>query len=357
MAWQARSGKLTAATMSLLFLFVMAACAPRSSDAPDGAGRDEAEGRNSGTVSPAETTEITVFPGPSIHSAPLWMALEQGYYEEAGLEVDMRSFPSGTTALETFRTGLGDIVLAGDWPAVNHWFNVEGDFRVIAPLQRDTEGYVIMAQTSIQEPGDLRGKRIATRVGSTGSWFVSEYLTQNGISEDEVEVINLDTNQMPTALDRGEIDAFFIWEPFGIQAQEISGDRVHKLDDATGYVQGYSLIGARPDFLEEQREAVIAFVTATDRGAEFVRNNPEEVRKFLVDDGGQEQDLVERQLEFSNFVVAFDDEFYRDFSSISDWASDHDLISEPLEFSQFIWTDGLETVDPSRVGRPADSSS
>lgn len=310
-------------------------------------GQDQASG--------GDSTQITVFPGPTIHSAPLWMALEQGYYEEAGLNVEMRSFPSGTTALESFRTGLGDIVLSGDWPAVNHWYNVDGDYRVIAPLQRDTEGYVVMARADVQEPADLRGKRIATRVGSTGSWFISEYLEKNGISEEEVEILNLDTNQMPTALARGEIGAFFIWEPFGIQAEEIAGDEVHKLDDATGYVQGYSLIGARPEFLKKNRETVVEFVKATDRGAEFVRNNPDQVAEYLVEEQGQDRALVERQLEFSNFVVAFDDEFYRDYQSISDWALEEELIPEPLDFTRFIWTDGLEAIDPSRVGEPSSS--
>jgi hypothetical protein len=89
------------------------------------------------------------------------------------------------------------------------------DYRLIAVMERDTEGYVGVANKEITRPEDLVGKKIATRVGSTGSWFISEYLQKNNIDESQVEIINLDTQTMPTALCGGDIAAFFVWQPIG----------------------------------------------------------------------------------------------------------------------------------------------
>jgi hypothetical protein len=48
-----------------------------------------------------------------------------------------------------------------------------------------------------------------------GSWFVSEYLKAQGLTEKDVTIKNMDPHIMPSAIDRGDIDSFFIWEPYG----------------------------------------------------------------------------------------------------------------------------------------------
>ncbi len=74
----------------------------------------------------------------------------------------------------------GDIILSGDLPALQVWER-GGDYKVIAPMERDDKGYIVAVRNGINTPKDLAGKTVATRVGSTGSWFVSEFLAKNGV--------------------------------------------------------------------------------------------------------------------------------------------------------------------------------
>src|SRR5258708_5553410 len=193
--------------------------------------------------------KVTLFGQPSVNNDAIWMALEHGYFKEQGLEVEYRVFPSGTTAFQTFRTGQGDIVMTGDLPSVQYFFNNPGQYQTIAAIERDSKGYVVIARKDIRTAKDLAGKTVATRVGSTGSWFISEYLTKNGVDPKSVPVKNLDTQLLPAALCKGDISAFFIWQPIGSRTLEICPNDAHQLSDATGYVQGYLLPGAPPQFL------------------------------------------------------------------------------------------------------------
>src|SRR6202048_965385 len=193
--------------------------------------------------------KMTLFGQPSVNNDAVWMAIERGFYKEEGLDVTYRLFPSGTTAFQTFQTGQGDIVLTGDLPSVQYFFRVKGDYRTIAAIERDAKGYVAVAQTRITRPQALIGKTVATRVGSTGSWFISEYLNKNGVDATKVTVKNLDTQVLPAALCGGDIAAFFIWQPVGSRTLEICPDKAHYLTDATGYIQGYLVAGARPQWL------------------------------------------------------------------------------------------------------------
>src|SRR5580704_13498556 len=219
--------------------------------------------------------KMTLFGQPSVNNDSIWMALEKGYYRQEGLDVTYRLFPSGTTAFQAFQTGQGDIVLTGDLPSVQYFFRVNGDYRTIAIVERDAKGYVAVAGTDIKSPKDLVGKIIATRVGSTGSWFISEYLTKNGVDPKTVTVKNLDTQILPTALCGGDIAAFFIWQPVGSRALEICPDQAHYLTDASGYIQGYLVAGARPQWLAtpEGKEIATRWLRATIKGREVAEKD------------------------------------------------------------------------------------
>ena len=155
--------------------------------------------------------KMTLFGQPSVNNDSIWMALEKGFYKDEGVDVTYRLFPSGTTAFQAFQTGQGDIVMTGDLPSVQYFFRVKGDYRTIAAIERDAKGYVAVAGKDIKTPQDLAGKTIATRVGSTGSWFISEYLMKNHVDPKSVTIKNLDTQVLPAALCGGDIAAFFIW--------------------------------------------------------------------------------------------------------------------------------------------------
>src|SRR6201988_282841 len=193
--------------------------------------------------------KMTHFGQPSVNNDSIWMAFEKGFYQQEGLDITYRLFPSGTTAFQAFQTGQGDIVMTGDLPSVQYFFRVKGDYRTIAVVERDAKGYVAVARKEITKPQDLLGKTVATRVGSTGSWFISEYLTKNGIDPSKVTIKNLDTQVFPTALCGGDIFRFFIWQPIGSRTLEICPDKSHYLTDATGYIQGYLVAGSRPEWL------------------------------------------------------------------------------------------------------------
>lgn len=144
-----------------------------------------------------------------------------------------------------------------------------------AVIERDAKGYVVVAGKDITKPQDLIGKTVATRVGSTGSWFISEYLTKNKIDPKTVTVKNLDTQVLPAALCGGDIAAFFIWQPVGSRTLEICPDKAHYLSDATGYIQGYLVAGARPEWLAtpQGKEIATRWLRATIRGRDFAEKN------------------------------------------------------------------------------------
>jgi ABC-type nitrate/sulfonate/bicarbonate transport system substrate-binding protein len=301
--------------------------------------------------------KMTLFGQPSVNNDAIWMAFEKGFYQQEGLDITYRLFPSGTTAFQAFQTGQGDIVMTGDLPSVQYFFRVKGDYRTIAAIERDAKGYVVVARKDIAKPQDLAGKTIATRVGSTGSWFISEYLTKNGVDPAKVTVKNLDTQVLPAALCGGEIAAFFIWQPVGSRTLEICPDKAHYLSDATGYIQGYLVAGARPEWLASAQGKDIAtrWLRATIKGRDVAEKDFASVAAYAKAKLDLSEKATRDQWDTMTRPIAIDKVYYDDFCSLSRWAQKEKATEQPIDFKQLTWPDGLKAIDAKLVDAPPPS--
>ena len=298
--------------------------------------------------------KVTLFGQPSVNNDAIWMAFEKGFYQQEGLDVTYRLFPSGTTAFQAFQTGQGDIVMTGDLPSVQYFFRVKGDYRTIAVIERDAKGYVVVAGKDITKPQDLVGKTVATRVGSTGSWFVSEYLTKNKIDPKTVMVKNLDTQVLPAALCGGNIAAFFIWQPVGSRTLEICPDKAHYLSDATGYIQGYLVAGARPEWLAtpQGKEIATRWLRATIKGRDAAEKDFPAVAAYAQAKLGLSEKATRDQWDTNTRPMAIDKVYYDDFCSLSRWAQGEKATDGKLDFKTLTWGDGLKAINPKLVDAP-----
>ena len=298
--------------------------------------------------------KLTLFGQPSVNNDSIWMAIEYGYFKAEGLDVDYRVFPSGTTAFQTFRTGQGDIVMTGDLPSVQYFFNNPGQYQTFAAIERDAKGYVVIARKDVRKPQDLAGKTVATRVGSTGSWFISEYLTKNGVDPKSVPVKNLDTQLLPAALCKGDIAAFFIWQPIGSRTLEICPDDAHQLATGEGYIQGYLVAGARPEFLNsaDGADKVTRFLRAVMKGRAKAESDFKAVAAFAAKTYSLSEKATRDQWDTNIRPIALDKVYYDDFCSLSKWAQGAGLTSQALDFTKLTWPNGLRAIDPKLVVPP-----
>src|SRR5713101_2889140 len=298
--------------------------------------------------------KITLFGQPSVNNDAIWMALEYGYFKEQGLEVDYRVFPSGTTAFQTFRTGQGDIVMTGDLPSVQYFFNNPGQYQTFVAIERDAKGYVVIARKDIRTAKDLAGKTVATRVGSTGSWFISEYLTKNGVDPKGVTVKNLDTQLLPAALCKGDISAFFIWQPIGSRTLEICPNDAHQLSDASGYIQGYLVAGARPEFLNtaDGADKIQRFLRAIMKGRDKAEGDFKAVAAYAAKTYSLSEKATRDQWETNLRPIALDKVYYQDFCSLSKWAQGAGLTTQAVDFTKLTWPNALRAINPKLAETP-----
>lgn len=185
----------------------------------------EGDGQESATVK-VGIVQLPIF-------APIYVADAKGYFDEAGLEVQLETVKSGQDAVPLASSGKLDVVAAGFSAGMFSAIETGLNIKVVASMgvsdgnaeESPTDLVVSSAAVDsgeIESISDLKGKKIgaAGGAGGTGAFLLSLALEEAGLGINDVDVVNLGNPDMPTALANGSLDAGLISAPFSTLAIE-----------------------------------------------------------------------------------------------------------------------------------------
>lgn len=232
---------------------------------------------------------------PNTNHTGLYVAIEKGYFEEAGLEVEILPY-NQTGANQIMDAGHAEFGVSFHPSSIVAQSTGADVITVLAPLQNWATAIGVRADDdSIQRPADLDG---TTYAGFGSPW--EEPMLQAVIQADggagEFETIMLDTMAYE-ALYSGDVDVtipFFAWE--GIEAEHRGTPFKYFHYTDYGFPESYAVvINARRSWAEDNPEQAEAFVQALQRGYAYAVENPEEAAQILLDaapDAFDSDDLV-----------------------------------------------------------------
>lgn len=296
----------------------------------------------------ASAQQINIFSGSGHGFAPIFVADELGYFDDEGLRVNVVLFPSGSSALQAFRAGHAQFIATGDLPAARVW--AEGGVVGLLPLEFDDERMIIASSSAIRSAEDLRGRTVATQLGSTGHYLLAQYLSRHGLTTNDVDVVALPPSDMVVALVRGEVDAFSIFQPYGWQAAEISNGRAHILTTGVGLMREYLLLSGMKSYVDSNPEVVSKVLRAVARGAEWLRTADEGERAKLVGEYiNADIDLTARLLDVIDFVPTIDQAFRDAMDEMADFMQGLGVLSQPIDWDNHFEEGHARRADPALV--------
>lgn len=285
--------------LTILFIGVMlvaSACSSgETSSAPASASTTESEpassdaAPSSATAEPSESFEPASFTftlnflagGPQ---AGFTYAQELGYYEEVGLDVDIVEGQGSATTATQVATGQSEMGFA-DGPAAMNVRAQGGTVTIVAPvLQTNAFAVISLVESGIEEVGDLAGKTLAVQPGTAQTTLLAPLLEENGLSESDLNIVNLDPSALVGSLLQGEVDAILAGADFqSIQIQDQGGEINEQFYRDNGVpTVGLSII-VNDDYLAENPDVVARFVAASLRGWDAAREDPDAAAQSLVD--------------------------------------------------------------------------
>lgn len=238
--------------------------------------------------------------------AAMHLAKEKGWFEEAGLDVEVQDGAGSSNTIQLVASGQVDVgqvqlgVMAvaveqgADIVSIAGWFR-KSDLAVL--VDRDSQ---------ISEISDLKGLDIVNFNGSPWSPYIGSFLRAGGLSESDVNIVAVSPPALMSTYTAGQADAVMTTAPFGLPVIENSRpSKAVLMADAGIAFPSYGLI-VRRDTLEEKKDALKRLVDVQIRAWNYIYDGhiDEAVEAIIAQRAGMKlnRDVLKGQIEL-----------YRDF--------------------------------------------
>lgn len=236
----------------------------------------EAEKKDLGKLTVAEFRGMTW--------APMYIAYQNGYFEEEGLEIELLRIDDGPNCFKGMHAGQNDICILSQEVALKA--EEAGQHSTALVTMLDTRYYAFVATKEISSVADLKGKTVyASTPGSAPYTFCVAIMEEAGLEiGKDVTLVNLNKGAVVAALQKGEVQAAFINADNFKEADNVEG--LHYLvdtrrdEDASKYLKSEEfpaeVIYAAKDFAAANPEKMQAFVNGVVKGLDWLQNHTSE---------------------------------------------------------------------------------
>ncbi|MDF1831971.1 MAG: ABC transporter substrate-binding protein [Porticoccaceae bacterium] len=179
---------------------------------------------------------------------PGWVAwevgIEKGWFKKAGVDVEFEWFDY-VASMDAFAAGkLDAVAMTNGDTLVTGATGARGVMILINDYSNGND--MVVARAGIESVKELKGKKIGVEVGFVSHLLLLDALEQNGLSEEDVELVNVPTNETPQVLASGDVDAIVAWQPnSGMALQQVPGSTaVFSSADQPGLI--YDVLAVSP---------------------------------------------------------------------------------------------------------------
>ena len=271
-----RARRLSLAATGGLAVALLAACTSSGSS-------------NSATTASAhlEKTTVTVGALPVVDSAGLYLALQNGYFQQAGLNVKVTQVAKSPDAIPEMQAGKVDVVAGANYVSFFQAAQVKHlPLKLLVDGESCTDDtFEVLAKPSsgITSPSGLAHKRIAVNITNNIQTMLTNTALQTaGVNPASVTYVQVPFPNMGAALKSGAVDAISVVEPF-ITVNELKIGAQPVMSTCTGPTANFPISGyfALSSFTQKYPNTARAFVAALERGQALADSNRADVSEIL----------------------------------------------------------------------------
>lgn len=270
---------------------------------------------------------------------PVYVAYRLGYLDEelsaVGAKYEWKSFKSGPLVNEAVAAGEADLGFMADLPAIiakSTGLPIE----VVSNVAYGEKGIAVLAKADspIKNVADLKGKKVAYATGSYAQHLLALLLSNEGLTLNDVQSVNLGAGDQPAALASGEVDAIVIWEQY---ISQLTSDGTAKvIADGTGVKRGNMVTYAVSDYANKNPQVIEAYITALNRADEVIKNEPEKAAEAVAEDFGVSKELMLKIIPNFTFSTEFTEDDIAEIKNVKDFSLESGIISKDVDIDSFI---------------------
>jgi ABC-type nitrate/sulfonate/bicarbonate transport system substrate-binding protein len=300
------------------------------------------------TLAHAGGQSVMAATGLDAYFVPFALAKDKQLFEGDGLALDYKPFDDGSVALDAVISGQADLGAASAAGGITRW-GKGGRLYVVSTLDWSGTLHGLVVRDSIRNAEDLIGKTIAFPKYSGGHYFFFKYAVKHGLPIERIKVKTVAAPETVAALARGDIDGFFLWEPWPTKAIELVKD-AHMLawgkDEGLNFVD-YIYFSER---LLEDSDRATAVLRAMIRATDYCAKDPEAAAASAAK--AFRLSLPEARGYVSKLTFRAELPREKTMADLDDWAKfcmEVGLLKQPPDFKNFVQQHVMQRAAPDRA--------
>jgi NitT/TauT family transport system substrate-binding protein len=297
--------------------------------------------------------QVTVGHVPIESFALLYIAQNQGFFTDNGLNVTIIDYSTGATAVNALTSGVVDIAGSSEYVVALNAVEKQnisiiascGDTQIVDLIARNDHG--------ITQPSDLRGKTVGTAQGTVAEFDLGRFLEANGLTINDINLVYLPPTQFAAAIGNGSLDAVVSWQIYNeqVKMQLISGYADWPLQTDAPF---FSVLSCRNDWLSSHSDAAGKMLTALSLAQDYLNNNPAESKQIIMNRFNYTSDYLASVWGRNNCTLSLDHKLVSVMQEEAAWMINNNLTTQKTApaIANYIDTAALKTVKPEAVTIP-----
>jgi len=303
---------------------LLAACAPSGQDSGD----------DNGAAPPKDAAQVTLTLNwvPYGEHAPFYYGLEKGFYADEGIDLEIEPGSGSGNTIKAVAGGQTTFGWADTPPLLN---GIASGMPVKSAgvfLQKGPASIEFLADQNIKSIKDLKGKTVGGTPGDAMYATFPALLKANGMTEADVQVVNMDAANKIAQLAEGQVDAIMGF--FHDQGPTIESRTGKQVDHLLFADSGLNMLGtgivASNETLTGKKDLVGKFVRATQKSWAEAVKDPEAAAKAMVDLAENEppEKVLVEQLTLAEPLLQLDTAKQPGHNSEDQWSDTIALMSQ-----------------------------
>ena len=315
--------------LSLLILgsiLVMAAC---GNDTDNSKNNDD----NAYTVDKVQATYVK-----APLNVPSIVEKEKGFLTEAfaeeGIEFGYSNLTTGPEQTQALASGDIQFLNAVGATSVISSASNGADIKIISMYSRSPEAFMLFGNSGdIKSPTDLVGKKVAGPKGTILHEMLIRYLATEGLTEKDIEFVQMDIPSAQAALVAGEIDFALLAGP---TAYNMIQDGYEVVTDGEGLVDGTIVVATSEDFYSKNPDLVKKFLQVQQETLQYIDENYEEAMEITAKETALPLDGVKEMYKMYDFNMDITQSDIESMQKTVQFMKENNMIENDVDIKSLI---------------------
>src|SRR5262249_4090844 len=206
-----------------------------------------------------------------IGGEPLYLARELGKFDP--VTVQLVEYPSASEVQRAYRNQAIDGMVI----SLDELFSLAADGldpRIIVVIDVSHGADVVVGRGGMKSMSDLKGKSVAVESGALGAFVLSRALALNGMQASDVTVVHLESNEQPSAFEKGQVDGAVTFDPYRMQFLQQGAKILFDSTQIPGEI--VDLVAVRASVIQKRPKAVNALLAGWFAAIDYMARDPKD---------------------------------------------------------------------------------